>query len=342
LQTTTLWTNRQAAFYDKYLAPHLILERVVYFDTLVSTIANTVDQAIQAAVAKRPLPKNTGALLPETVIKEQVYLAEQTKYHETGVVETYSKFASTYCLPIASTLALHPSSERWSTILNWSEDGKIGGWAIVDGVLRISRRVFESDQLERRLMQNEDKEKKGIIRHLALGNTTLGVREMKSLAVGTAKVMQEIAEMGLTHTKFPWKKCTRALTPCGHRSWTGMEESKKSYDAGVDARSPPWTLPSVPSTSSADSRPTSPSPRKLGSASARGSTTSGRSYDESSSNSVEDGERVGDKRRHNDSEYEQPPPKKPRKGLMDESYKPPAEPATQQEVIAQSFLQQVT
>ncbi len=337
LRTTTLWTSPQAAFYNKHLAPHLILERVVYFDTLVSTIANTVDQAIQAAVAKRPLPKDTGALLPEKVIKEQVYFTEQTKYYEAGVVETYSKFASTYCLPIASTLALHPSSERWSTILNWSADGKIGRWAIADGVLRISRRVFENDQLERRFMQNEDEGKKGIIRQLALGNTTLAVWEMRSLTVGTARVMQEIAEMGLTHAKFPWKKCT--LTPCNHRFWKGMEEPSESYDAGVDACSPPWTLPSVPSKYSVDSRPTSP--RKLRSASARGSTTSWLSYEKPSSSSVEDGERVGDKSRHDDSEYKQPPPKKLKTGLMDESYKQPSESGTRQEANAQSFLQQV-
>src|SRR6266849_1909825 len=59
LGTTTPGSTSHAAFYDRHLAPHLILERVVYFDALVSTVANTVDQAIQDAVAKRPLPKCT-------------------------------------------------------------------------------------------------------------------------------------------------------------------------------------------------------------------------------------------------------------------------------------------
>jgi hypothetical protein len=62
IQTTSIGSSRQAAFYDRHLAPQLILERVVYFDTLVSTMANTVDQAVKDAVAKRPLSKDTDRL----------------------------------------------------------------------------------------------------------------------------------------------------------------------------------------------------------------------------------------------------------------------------------------
>ena len=95
-----------------------------------------------------------------------------------GVVETYIK--------CASTLALHPSSESWSTILNWSADGPVGRWAIADGVLFISPDVFEDDELERQLLQNEDEGKKEILKRLADDEVTLAIWEMKSLTVGTA------------------------------------------------------------------------------------------------------------------------------------------------------------
>ena len=328
LRTTATGTTRQAAFYDKHLAPQLILERVVYFDTLISTIANTVDQAIQDAVTKRPLPSHAGALPPERVIKEQVFQDDRIKYRETGVSETYLRYTSVYCLPIASTLALHPSSESWTSILNWTTDGKLGRWAIADGVLRIARRIFQNDQLERQLLQNEDAGKKDIIQRLALGNTTLAVWEMKSLTVGTAKVMQEIAEMGLTQAKFPWKKCT--LTVCD-RYWEGMEEYNESYNAGFDARSPPWTLPVIPSTSCANSR--SASPRKiLRSASAQGDTTSRLSYKGPSLNPMGNDEGARKKRHRTDSdpsEYGRPP-KILKAHLMDESHKPPTESGVQQ------------
>jgi hypothetical protein len=340
LRTTTIGSSRQAAFYDRHLAPHLILERVVYFDTLVSTMANTVDQAIQNAVTKRPLPKDTGMLQSEKVIKHQVRgLFRRTRYRETGVAEAYTKHAAMYCLPIASTLAIHPSSKHWDSILHWTTDGKIGRWAIADGVLLISPDVFTDDQWKEQLLQNEDDGKKGIIKQLAFRTTALAVWEMKSLTVGTAQVMKEIAEMGLTHAKFPWKKCTLAV--CNHRYWDSMEEARESYDAGFDARSPPWTLPTVPSTSAAGSRPTSRR-KGLRSASVQSGTTAGLSYKEPPMSPVDDSEGVRKKRRRNDSdasEYERRPPKKTKGDLMDESYEPP--PGARKEVNAQSFLQQV-
>ena len=332
-RTTTIGSSRPAAFYDRHLAPHLILERVVCFGKLVSIMANTVDQAIQDAVTKRPLPKGLGMLQVERTIKHQVRgLYPNTNYRENGIAEAY-KQASSYCLPVASTLAIHPSSEDWDSILNWTTDGNLGRWAIADGVLRVRPDVFVDDQWEQQLLKNEDDEKKGILKKLAFHSTALGVWEMKGLTVGTAQVMEEIAEMGLTHAKFPWKKCT--LLVCDHQSWDRMEESRESYDAGVDPRSPPWTLPIVPSTSAADSRPTSLR-KGLRSSSVL-------SYKERSLSPEEDGKGVTKKRRRNGpdaSEYERRPSKKRRADSMDESYEPP--PGARKEVNAQSFLQQVT
>jgi hypothetical protein len=263
----------------------------------------------------------------------------RTRYRETGVAEAYSKHAAEYCCPIASTLALHPSSEHWDSILDWTSDGKMGRWAIADGVLLIPQDDFADDQWKQQLLQNEDDGKKGIIKRLASRTTALAVWEMKSLTVGTAKVMKEIVEMGLIHAKFPWKKC--ALPICKHRFWESMEESRESYNAGFDPRSPPWTLPIVPSTSSTDLRPISQR-KGLRSASAQSGTTARRSYEEPSMSPVEDDEGVKKKRRRNEldaSEYEEPPPKRSKADLMDESYELP--PGARQEVNAQSFLQQV-
>jgi hypothetical protein len=340
-QSTTIGSSRQAAFYDKHLAPHLILERVVYFDKLVSTMANTVDQAIEDAVAKRPLPKDTGPLMTETIIKYQVMNSlVSPMYRELDIAEAYTMHAGMYCAPLASTLAIHPSSEHWGSILRWTIAGQAGRWAIADGVLIISPAVFANYKWKELLLQNEDDGKIGILQQLAFHSTPLAIWEMKSLTVGTAQVMEEIAEMGLTHAKFLWKKCTRPN--CGHQSWERMEESRESYDAGVEPRSPPWTLPIVPSTSATDSRPTSLR-KGLRSASAQGGMTAGLSYKEPSLSPVEDGEGVRKKRRRNGSdasEYERPPSKKPKADSRDASYEPP--PGARKEVNAQSFLQQVT
>jgi hypothetical protein len=335
---TAIGYTRPAAFYDRHLAPHLILERVVCFDSLVSTLASTVDQTIRDAVTKRPLPKDTGILMPEKLIKNTVRaLFRRTKWHEIGVTEAYYSHAVMYCLPLASTLAIHPSSEHWDSILNWTTDVRTGGWAFADGVLVISTAVFEDrdDQWKQELLQHEDERKSAIIEQLAFRSATLAVWEMKSLIVGTAQVMEDIVKMGLTHAKFPWKKCN-ATADCTHRLWEDMEESRKGYDAGFDARSPPWTLPDVPfasksASAAVNSRPTPPRDG-LGNASEQRGTTS-RSYKEPFLSSVKDGERFRKKRHRNDSnasECKQPALKKLKADLIDE------------QDTAQLFLQQVT
>ena len=341
--TTDIGYSRPAAFYDRHLAPHLILERVVYFDALVSTMANTVDQAIRDAVTKRPLLKDTGILMSEKLIKLQVRaFFRRTTYHERGVVEDYLWHAALYCLPLASTLAIHPSSEHWDSILYWTSDGKMARWASEDGVLRITPAVFadRDDQWKQQLLQNEDNEKIDIIEQLASRYISLAVWEMKHPTVGTAQVMEEIVEMGLTNAKFPWKKCS-TTADCTHHLWEDMEESKKSYDAGFDARSPPWTLPDIPfATTAVDSRPT-PLLDGLRSASAQRNTISS-SYKEPSLSSVEDDERFSKKRHRNDdsnaSDYEQPALKKSKADLMDD--KPTG--SRKDAATAQLFLQQVT
>jgi hypothetical protein len=211
----------------------------------------------------------------------------------------------------------------------------MGRWAIADGVLRISKNVYANDQL---LQNEDDNEKKDIIKQLAANATALAVWEMKSLTVGPAQVMQEIAKMGQNSAKFPWKKCTG---DCNHQSLENMKEAEKSYEAGPDPRSPPWKLPVV---LSADSRPISRR-KSLRSASARGGTTTGLSHEEPSMSTVEDGEGERKKRPLNDpdvSEPEEPPSKKPRKSKADstdKTYEPPTRP--RKEVNAESFLQQV-
>ena len=336
-QTKSSGTTHQAAFYDKHLAPHLILKHVIYLNTLVSAMANTVDQAIQSAVAERPLPKNIDRLPSENAIKLRDEETSLTKYRELGVAEFYSHFAAEYCRPIASTLALHPSSEYWGSILDWTLDGKIGRWEIADGVLRISHAVFANDKLKKRMLQNEPDGKKDILNQLADRAAALAVWEMKSLTVGTGQVMEEIVEMGLTHVEFPWK-CT--LTVCNHKFLASMEEASKDYYRGVDPHLPPWTLPIVPSTSTADSRPTS-LPKSLRSVSAQGGTTARPSYKEPSISPVEDGKGDGKKRRRNDAGASKHgrPPKKSKTGLMDKSYVPPT--SARLDDNAQSFLQQV-
>jgi hypothetical protein len=339
---STIGYSRPAAFYDMHLASHLTLERVVYLNTLVSDMASTVDQAIQDAATKGFLPKSKALLPSAQVIKYRVANYRWKPHHELGVAEAYAMHAAQNSLPIASTLAIHPSSQEWGSVLGWTRDPGAGRWAIADGVLIISTDTENVNGFQQ-FMQDEDAGMKAIIEQLASDDITLAVWEMKNLTVGTAQVMEEIVKRGQTHAKFPWKKCATAV--CTRHRWKDdMPESRGDHDAGFDAISPPWTLPDVLSTSAADSRPTSLR-KGLRSASAQSGATARLSYEELSSSPSEDGERVrGKKRRHDfDSLDDKRPPKKLKADLMDEkygSYEPSFR--ARKEVNAESFLQQVT
>jgi len=339
---STAGYSRSAAFYDMHLASHLTLERVVYLNTLVSNMESTVDQAIQVAATKRFLPKDSDSLQSAKIIKRRVNTHAWMAHYESGVSETYLMHTAEYCHPIASTLAIHPSSQEWDSVLAWSTEPTVGRWAIADGALRISMNVTKNGSFAQQLVQNEDDGMKAIIKRLASNKFALAVWEMKNLTVGTAQVMEKIVKMGQGHAKFPWKKC--ATTDCSHR-WTGnMPESRGDYDAGFDAISPPWTLPDVPSTYAADSRPTSLR-KGLRSASVQSGTTARLSYKEPSLSPSEDGERASGKRRRSDfdSSDDKRPLKKSKADLVgekDEPYEPP--PGTRDDVNAKLFLQQVT
>jgi hypothetical protein len=154
--TSNIGYSRPAAFYDKHLASHLILERVVCLDTLVSAMASTVDQTIEDAISKHLLPKSNEFLQSARMIERYVSRVEWTPYHESGVAEISSKRVSEFCMPIASTLAIHPSSREWDAALVWTIDQTDARWAIADGVLRISTKVTENGHLMQQLLENED------------------------------------------------------------------------------------------------------------------------------------------------------------------------------------------
>jgi hypothetical protein len=341
--------TRRAAFYDKHIAPHLILKHVVFLDTLVSAMETAVDQAIQGA-SNNLNSLDTNELPTPSVIIKDVSREDWFPDHELGIASLYLQYTAKYCGQIASTLAIHPSS-GWDTVIKWKIDPKESRWAIADGVLVISLNVNTNGHPVQELLQSQDIQTRKILSRLASDSTPLAVWEFKYLTLGTTEVMREIENMGKDHQDFKWKKCPPETPDCSH-NWRAMEESKEDYDKGFDPLSPPWilpinhlvpasavtNLPTTPVTSlpiastSAAAAPSTPLRDGLGDA------TRSPLYKEASSSSSENGEEVSRKRHHNNSdssEYKGPPK---RRKAGDGSYKPPGK---RREVNAQSFLQQV-
>src|ERR1700733_13725720 len=115
--------TRPASFYDKHLAETLVLKHVKLVDSLVNDLAGTVDKTIKDICQKGiELPSNMGMLHPREVIEDKTAMSKKRLLREEGVAENYNNLTATFCLPIASTLALHPSSTMWTSLLGWTKE----------------------------------------------------------------------------------------------------------------------------------------------------------------------------------------------------------------------------
>jgi hypothetical protein len=132
--------TRPASFYDKHLADHLILMHVRRLDSLVGSLVGTVDKAIKDAYLKGPLPPTggLGSLTTKAQMETRTLDARTAVQGENGVAEYYKDLTANFCLPVASTLALHPSYHEWRSRLSWTKEPNKAGWAIADGVLQLT------------------------------------------------------------------------------------------------------------------------------------------------------------------------------------------------------------
>jgi hypothetical protein len=238
-------STRRAAFYDRHLARHLVLRRIVHLDSLIDSVVGTVDAAIRAAFEKGiELPPEEDVPKTRRTIEKEMRGFDGWVYREQGVAHHYFQFAAQYCLPIASTLALHPSHPEWTSLLGWTPDVKAGKWAIADGVLRFKGISAKNAEYHKEILESigrYEPEKKVLVEKLMSQSDELAIWEMKSLQVGPAAVMESILLMGQEKKEFMWTECESR--PCEHERVVEMKEAWPEYDRGFDSISPPWTLP---------------------------------------------------------------------------------------------------
>jgi hypothetical protein len=234
--------TRPASFYDKHLADKLVLKRVKLLETLVVDLTGTVDKAIRDAYKKGiHLPSRLGRLQTQEQIMSHSVYAEECLLREDGVAENYTDLTALFCLPVASTLALHPSSPEWSSLLRWTKEVSMAKFAIADGALKL---VKESTHRNRAAWDFVDNDTKALLAELPVRYPDIAIWEMKSLTIGDEKVMAEIWRLGLSPQTFVWKVCKKGF--CEHREADLMRMVGTLAKApGVDALSPPWSLPAA-------------------------------------------------------------------------------------------------
>ena len=233
--------SRKPSFYDKHLPDELILKYLQHHPDLAAQIAETVDEAIRTALADGgTLPPPGGRLMDD----------EDREYHlggfsvamskELPIASYYDKATAHLCLPIASTLVLHPKHHKWGTILEWSMTPNAGGFAIADGSLQF-RDLDENPLFRDKMHASMDPGMVETIDKLRKTYPDLGVWEVKSLTVGSADVMLSLKRLASTGRPFPWVKCT-----CdGTKHKTDRMDAIYETRAGPDAPDTPWTIPDV-------------------------------------------------------------------------------------------------
>jgi hypothetical protein len=110
-------------FYDKHIDPKLTLLRVKHMPSLVGVISSTTDEALQNLMASR-------ADLPVLGYSSRFYTASNRDVYPpivtdaSSVADLYYKSVANYCVPVASTLAIHPFARNWMTAIRWSKGYK--------------------------------------------------------------------------------------------------------------------------------------------------------------------------------------------------------------------------
>ena len=236
--------TRPSAFYNKHFDERLKLRRVKRLPSLVQDLAINVDRALEAA--SKTLPPIDGICAWTADHRERdLRHYPPVVVDEKGVTDYYDQFTAKYCIPVASTLALHPkaSMSEWRPLLRWTQSVSSSRYAIMDGELQIARRAVEDDgrlkddgHLEA-IMNTIETETRRIFEEMRESCSSLGTWEIKSIAVGSTEVMKAVG----TLSKFPWTTCSEVLCPTLSKH-EKQREAVRETKVGVDARDPPWNL----------------------------------------------------------------------------------------------------
>jgi hypothetical protein len=151
--------------------------------------------------------------------------------NEQSVVEYYIKIISFFCIPIASSLALHP--QVWKRLLVWSQSPVCGGDAICDGSLEFPYKFHN------KCTKHGSYKKLNFI-GLELWQEMMEVHnkygdivtwEMKSLSVGDAGVMLGVMAMATGKEPFRWTTCPGGK---GHKSTKKTHRAPKTVQLSDD------------------------------------------------------------------------------------------------------------
>ncbi|KIL63789.1 hypothetical protein M378DRAFT_163974 [Amanita muscaria Koide BX008] len=228
-------TTRKPAFFDLHLSSKLVLKRVVRLPSLVQDLAKNADKALNAV--SNTLPPLDGFVTAVERARDR-YVIEEVVTDEQGVVNFYEKTTAKYCSPLASKLALHPSSSSsgWRSLVNWAPSVPFSADAIMDGQLCFIEGGTKEKAAQRAAILESMEEKNRFFLE-EKRRTPLATWEIKSLTAGGVEVMSAILNLD----KFFWTFCNDTCASIPKH----QEEIEKvrRVRVGPDAQAPPWSFP---------------------------------------------------------------------------------------------------
>lgn len=120
--------TRPPAFFDKHFSKELKLLRVKCLSSLAHDIAAIVDKIIMDSFNDDVQFSPSDTLLSARQRNSAVRSIGRDIVHE--------RTTSTFCAPVASTLALRLSD--WDSLLVWTRSANVSGYATADGLLKVA------------------------------------------------------------------------------------------------------------------------------------------------------------------------------------------------------------
>ena len=221
------------AFYDKHIPVNKALREVKHLPSLIQQLAENVNTAL--CTASETLPSLKGFITAEDCERNIEYL-RQIVPDEKGVASYDKKSTARFCVPLASTLALHPqaSSSQWFSLVIWTTSVPHSGYGIMNGLLHFMPMPEDGSKKSKskwaQIMECMESEKCRTFVEMSRATTALGSWEMKSTSARSQEAMRAVPTLG----KFSWTFCNSEACFMTRKHAKELEKGKNT-PVGPDA-----------------------------------------------------------------------------------------------------------
>ena len=222
----------------KHIPVDKALREVKHLSSLVQQLMENVNTAL--CTASETLPSLKGFITAEDHERD-IENISQIVPDEKGVASYYDKTIARFCVPLASTLTLHPqaSSSQWHSLVIWTTSVPCSCYGIMNGLLHFMPMPENGNKKSKgaTIMERMESEKCHTFMEMSRATMSLGSWEMKSTSTGPQEVMRVVPTLG----KFSWTFCNSEAWFVTQKHAKQLEKGKNT-PVGPDAQNPPWNL----------------------------------------------------------------------------------------------------